>query len=117
MSDLVTVDCEAGWLSFGSLDGFLYSFSPTGELRKFPKSALLNSVIQVNPVLDCSGYAVYISRTEMEGKVSQTIAEYTHVSALKPKSVVFTLLIPASGSVYWSQSDPGNSNLSLSPSL
>lgn len=77
-----------------------------GDLKKFPKSASLSSVIQVNPVLDCSGYGVYISQTEMEGKTSYTIADYTHVSALKPKTVSFTSLVPASGSVLWSQSDP-----------
>ncbi|KAI3452129.1 hypothetical protein Pfo_008794 [Paulownia fortunei] len=105
-----------GWISFGSLDGFLYSFSPTGALKKFPKSASLNSVIQVNPVLDCSGYAVCISQTEMEGKISQTIAEYTHVSALKPKNVAFTFLVPASGSIYWSESDPSKFLFQLSQS-
>ncbi|KAL0450229.1 UNVERIFIED_CONTAM: protein GAMETE EXPRESSED 3 [Sesamum latifolium] len=97
-----------GWISIGSLDGFLYSFSPVGAPRKFPKPASLDSVIQVNPVLDCSGYAVYISQTEMEGKISQTISEYTYVSALKPKNVAFTLLVPASGSTYQSGIDPGN---------
>lgn len=107
---------ETGWISYGSLDGFLYSFSPSGDLRKFPKSGRLESVIQVNLVLDCSGYAVYISQTEMEGKFSQEIGEYIHVSALKPKSVAFVFLVPDSGSVYWSESDPSNSNLSLSPS-
>ncbi|KAG8384532.1 hypothetical protein BUALT_Bualt04G0127700 [Buddleja alternifolia] len=105
-----------GWISFGSLDGFLYSFSPTGALKKFPRSGGLDNVIQVDPVLDCSGYAVYISRTEMEGKSSQTIGEYTHVSALKPRNVVFTLLAPASGSVYWSESDPSKFMLKLSQS-
>ncbi|KAK4416292.1 protein GAMETE EXPRESSED 3 [Sesamum alatum] len=102
-----------GWISIGSLDGFLYSFSPIGAPKKFPKSASLDSVIQVNPVLDCSGYAVYISQTEMEGKFSQTIAEYTHVSALKPKSVAFTLLAPASGSIYRSGIDPSKFLLKL----
>ncbi|XP_012855368.1 PREDICTED: LOW QUALITY PROTEIN: protein GAMETE EXPRESSED 3, partial [Erythranthe guttata] len=95
-----------GWISFGSLDGSFYSFSPTGDLKRFPRSASLNSVIQVSPVLDCSGYGVYISQTEMEGKAFQTAAEYVRVSALKPKSVAFTLLVPSSGSIYLSESDP-----------
>ncbi|XP_051118946.1 protein GAMETE EXPRESSED 3 isoform X3 [Andrographis paniculata] len=103
-----------GWISFGSLDGHLYSFSPTGDLRKFPRSPSLDSVIQVNPVLDCSGYALYTSTTKMEGKSSHTIAEYTYVSALKPKNVVFTLLVPASSSVYWSESDPSKFLFKLS---
>ncbi|KAL0343561.1 UNVERIFIED_CONTAM: protein GAMETE EXPRESSED 3 [Sesamum angustifolium] len=115
-SDYEPVVDANGWISIGSLDGFFYSFSPIGAPRKFPKSASLDSVIQVNPVLDCSGYAVYISQTEMEGKISQTIAEYTYVSALKPKNVAFTLLVPASGSTYWSGIDPGNFLLKLSQS-
>ncbi|KAG6396174.1 hypothetical protein SASPL_142316 [Salvia splendens] len=95
-----------GWISYSSLDGFLYSFSATGYLKKFPRSASWSSVMQVNPVLDCSGYAIYISQTEMEGKYSQKFADYTHVSALKPKNVVFTSLVPASGSIVWFESDP-----------
>ncbi|PIN26355.1 hypothetical protein CDL12_00894 [Handroanthus impetiginosus] len=105
-----------GWITFGSLDGYLYSFSPRGALRKFPKSASLNSVIQVNPVLDCSGYAVYISQTEMEAKTSQTTAEYMHVSALKPKNVAFTVLVPSSGSIVLSESDPSKFLFKLSQS-
>ncbi|GMJ08475.1 hypothetical protein HRI_004516700 [Hibiscus trionum] len=35
-----------GWVTVGSLDGFLYSFSPTGSLVKFPKADALDSVIQ-----------------------------------------------------------------------
>ncbi|KAL9158001.1 hypothetical protein ABFS82_08G039900 [Erythranthe guttata] len=105
-----------GWISFGSLDGSFYSFSPTGDLKRFPRSASLNSVIQVSPVLDCSGYGVYISQTEMEGKAFQTAAEYVRVSALKPKSVAFTLLVPSSGSIYLSESDPGKILYKLSQS-
>ncbi|XP_042021195.1 protein GAMETE EXPRESSED 3-like [Salvia splendens] len=95
-----------GWISYSSLDGFLYLFSATGYLKKFPRSASWSSVMQVDPVLDCSCYAIYISQTEMEGKYSQKFADYTHVSALKPKNVVFTSLVPASGSVLWFESDP-----------
>ncbi|KDP24373.1 hypothetical protein JCGZ_25669 [Jatropha curcas] len=96
----------AGWISLGSLDGFLYSISPNGVVKKFSKESELNNVIQVSPLLDCSGYAVYICQTEMEGKVSQVIGEYNYISALKPKGVVFTLLVPATGAVYWSESYP-----------
>lgn len=71
-------------------------------------------MIQVSPVLDCSGYALYISQTEMEGKISHIIGEYTYVSALKPKSVIFTLFVPATGSIYWSETYPGNSIFQLS---
>ncbi|XP_047962025.1 protein GAMETE EXPRESSED 3 [Salvia hispanica] len=105
-----------GWISYSSLDGFLYSFSATGYLKKFPRSASWSSVMQVDPVLDCSGYAIYISQTEMEGKYSQKFADYTHVSALKPKNVVFTSLVPASGSVLWFESDPSQFLFHLSRS-
>lgn len=99
-----------GWVSIGSLDGFLYSFSPTGSLKKFSRRNAENDVIQVDPLLDCSGYAVYISQTEMEAKITHTIDEYTHVSAVRPKSASFTLLVPATGSISWSQSYPGTHN-------
>ncbi|KAF2313748.1 hypothetical protein GH714_013135 [Hevea brasiliensis] len=105
-----------GWISIGSLDGFLYSISPTGEVKKFAKASVLNHVIQVSPFLDCSGYAVYISQAEMEGKVSQVIGEYNYVSALRPKGVVFTLLVPATGAVYWSEIYPGQFSSLLSQS-
>ncbi|XP_059452611.1 protein GAMETE EXPRESSED 3-like [Corylus avellana] len=109
---LSAAECEPvvdsnGWISIGSLDGFLYSFSPTGMLKKFSKADTQDSVVQVGPVLDCSGYAVYLSQTEMEGKISRTIGEYTYVSAMRPKNVIFTLLVPATGSIYWSESCTG----------
>ncbi|KAL2522892.1 Protein GAMETE EXPRESSED 3 [Forsythia ovata] len=115
-SDYEPVVDSNGWISVGSLDGFLYSFSPTGDLKIFPNMASLNSVIQVSPVLDCSGYAVYITHTEMDGKMSQTIGGYTYVSAMKPRNIVFTLLIPATGSIYWSESDPGRFSAKMSQS-
>lgn len=68
----------------------------------------MDSVIQVSPVLDCTGYAIYISQTKMEGKISHAVGEYTYVSAMKPKSVHITLYVPATGSIYWSDSYPGN---------
>ncbi|XP_065638872.1 protein GAMETE EXPRESSED 3 isoform X4 [Quercus suber] len=104
------------WVSVGSLDGFLYSFSPTGILKKFSKADTLNCVIQVAPLLDCSGYAVYFSQTEMEGKISQKIDEYTYVSAMRPKTVIFTLLVPATGFTYWSERYPDQFSSSLSES-
>ncbi|OVA05056.1 PSP [Macleaya cordata] len=112
---LPTVDSN-GWISIGSLDGFLYSFSPSGVLRKFPKSTVLNSVVQVSPLLDCSGYAIYISQTVLEGRISQTIGEYTYISAMKPVNVVFTMLIPATGSVYWTETYTGQFSSFLSES-
>lgn len=97
-----------GWISVGSLDGFLYSFSPSGVLNKFSKSDTSDSVIQVSPLLDCSGYAVYISQTEMNQKITRTSGEYTFISTMNPKTAVFSLLVPATGAIYWSESNPGN---------
>ncbi|XVF29410.1 hypothetical protein REPUB_Repub15cG0118800 [Reevesia pubescens] len=105
-----------GWVTIGSLDGFLYSFSPTGTLKKFPKAAALDSVIQFSLFLDCSGYAVYFCQTEMEGKVIHMNDQYTYVSALKPKSSIFTLMVPATGKTYWSESHHGPFLSSLSKS-
>ena len=85
-----------------------YSFSPTGILKKFSKADILNFVIQIAPLLDCSGFAIYFSQTEMEGKISQTIYDYTCASAMRPKIVIFTLLVPATSSLYWSESYPSN---------
>ncbi|XP_058187879.1 protein GAMETE EXPRESSED 3 isoform X1 [Rhododendron vialii] len=114
---LSTTDCAPvidsnGWLSIGSLNGFLYSFSPTGILKKFPKADAEDSVLQFSPLLDCSGYAIYISQTVMDGKISRTIGDYSYISALKPVKVVFTLLVPATGSVYWSESYPASGQFS-----
>ncbi|KAL5547388.1 hypothetical protein UlMin_007075 [Ulmus minor] len=78
-----------GWISLGSLDGFLYSFSPDGVLKKFSKAIASDSAIQVGPVLDCSGYAVYISQTEMEGKSSRVVGYYTYTSSLKPNQIKY----------------------------
>lgn len=89
----------------------MYSFSPSGDFRKFPKVNVLDSVVQVSPLLDCSGYAIYFSQTSMTGKISRTIGEYTYISAMKPKKVVFTMLVPATGSVYWTETYTGTSNL------
>ncbi|KAL8247048.1 hypothetical protein R6Q59_008264 [Mikania micrantha] len=97
-----------GWISIGSLDGFLYSISPSGFVKIFPPRNNLNTVIQVKPVLDCSGYAIYISRTKMEGKISRANDENTFVSAMKPLKTIFTLLVPATGAVLWSESYPGS---------
>ncbi|KAK8469182.1 hypothetical protein PHAVU_005G010600 [Phaseolus vulgaris] len=97
-----------GWISIGSLDGFLYSFSPNGVLKKFSRMNAKNSMIQVGPFLDCSGFAVYSSQIEMEGKVSHTVGEYTLVSAIRPKGALFTMLVPATGSIYWSERYPGH---------
>ncbi|KAG6777506.1 hypothetical protein POTOM_017331 [Populus tomentosa] len=118
---LGSAECEPvvdsnGWVSIGSLDGFLYSISPTGALKKYSKASEQDYVIQVSPHLDCSGNAVYMSQTEMEGKVVRTVGESTCVSAMKPKGVLFTMLVPATGVIHWSESYPGKVSSMLSQS-
>ncbi|PQM41017.1 hypothetical protein Pyn_06635 [Prunus yedoensis var. nudiflora] len=115
-ADYTPVVDSNGWISIGSLDGFLYTFSPTGVLKKFSRTAVTDSVIQVSPILDCTGFAYYISQTDMEGKISRTDGEYTYVSAMKPKSVLLTLYVPATGSIYWSESYPGQFSSFMSQS-
>lgn len=97
-----------GWISIGSLDGYLYSFSPKGVLKKFPKVLNMDSVIQVSPVLDCSGYAIYVSQTQIEGKSTRIIGDYTYISGMKPEGVIFTLINPVTGTIFWSEKYPGN---------
>lgn len=100
--------CAQGWISIGSLDGFLYSISPTGDVKKLLEPSASESVIQVSPVPDCSGFGVYTSQTLVEAKSTQTIDNYTYISALKPVDNVFTLLTPGTGTVYWSSKYIGN---------
>lgn len=73
-----------------------------------PKVLNMDSVIQVSPVLDCSGYAIYVSQTEIEGKITRIIGDYTYISAMKPMGVIFTLISPATGTIFWSEQYPGN---------
>ncbi|WCJ25394.1 gamete-expressed 3 [Euphorbia peplus] len=105
-----------GWVSIGSLDGFVYSISRTGEVKKFAKASEQNHVIQVSPHVDCSGYAIYISQAELEGKMSLKIGDYDYVTAMKPKAAVFTLFVPETGAIYWSEKSPGQVLSSLSQS-
>ncbi|KAK4706589.1 hypothetical protein R3W88_033852 [Solanum pinnatisectum] len=107
MADYTPAVDSNGWISIGSLDGYLYSFSPKGVLKKFPKVLNMNSVIQVSPVLDCSGYAIYVSQTQIEGKITRIIGDYTYISAMKPKGIIFTLINPATGIIFWSEQYPG----------
>ncbi|KAK8510407.1 hypothetical protein V6N12_011773 [Hibiscus sabdariffa] len=111
-AELSPVVDSYGWVSIGSLDGFLYSFSPTGTLAKFPKADALDSVIQYSIFLDCSAYAVYICQTEMEEKFIHVNDQFTQVSAMKPKRSVFTLMVPSTSKIYWSESNHGGPFLS-----
>ncbi|PVH38408.1 hypothetical protein PAHAL_5G252300 [Panicum hallii] len=106
-----TVD-NNGWMSIGSLDGILYSISPDGDLRKLFEETALDSAIPVDPVLDCSGFSMYVAKTVVEGKSIWTTGEYTSVSVMKPSRSLVTLLDPANGTIYWTGEYPGNlSNL------
>ncbi|CAN4123107.1 unnamed protein product [Withania somnifera] len=107
MADYAPAVNSNGWISIGSLDGYLYSFSPKGVLKKFPKVLNMDSVIQVGPVHDCSGYAIYVSQTRIEGKITRIIGDYTYISAMKPDGVIFTLINPATGTIFWSEKYPG----------
>ncbi|XP_008675465.1 protein GAMETE EXPRESSED 3 [Zea mays] len=115
--NLPTVDSN-GWMSIGSLDGALYSISPDGEMRKFLGETANGSVIHVGPVLDCSGLSMYVAKTIAEGKSIQTTGDYTYVSVKKPSFILFTLLAPATGTIYWTGEYPGElSNLLSSSDL
>lgn len=85
----------------------MYSLSPSGVLKKHLTETASYSVFQVGPVLDFSGYAVYIAQTRMEAKTIHTIGEYTSISAMKPREIIFTMLTPAAGTVYWTAKYPG----------
>ncbi|CAO2165466.1 unnamed protein product [Urochloa humidicola] len=103
---LPTVDSD-GWLSIGSLDGTLYSISPDGDMRKFLEETAHDSAIHVDPVLDCSGFSMYIAQTIVEGKLIQTSGNYTSVSVMKPSRMLVTLFAPANGTTYWTGEYPG----------
>ncbi|XP_020105645.1 protein GAMETE EXPRESSED 3 [Ananas comosus] len=105
-----------GWISIGSLDGNLYSISPNGDTKKFLEATSTDSVIHASPVVDCSGFSVYVSQTVMEAKSSRTVDNYTYISAMKPLSVLFTLLAPATGTIYWTGQYPGEMSSLLSRS-
>nr|CAD1823900.1 unnamed protein product [Ananas comosus var. bracteatus] len=102
--------------SIGSLDGNLYSISPNGDTKKFLEATSTDSVIHASPVVDCSGFSVYVSQTVMEAKSSRTVDNYTYISAMKPLSVLFTLLAPATGTIYWTGQYPGEMSSLLSRS-
>ncbi|WJX23754.1 hypothetical protein P8452_12943 [Trifolium repens] len=100
---------QDGYLSVHWMDSFTH-FRQPGYSRKNTE----NSIVQVGPFLDCSGFAVYSSQIEMEGKVSHSIGEYTIFSAIRPKVAIFTMLVPATGSIYWSEEYPGQLSTLLS---
>ncbi|KAJ0971561.1 hypothetical protein J5N97_019520 [Dioscorea zingiberensis] len=114
MEDTLPVVDSNGWVSISSIDGYLYSFSPNGDLKKFLQKSSTDSVAQVSPVLDCSGFAVYVSQTIMEVKSSHNIRDYTYISAMNPQKLVVTLLAPATGTVYWMGTYPGDLSRFLS---
>lgn len=98
-----------GWVSIGSLDGYLYTFSPSGVLTKHLKATAINSVIQISPVIDSSGFAVYVWQTRMNEKLGHFNGEHTYISAMEPLGIVLTLLVPATGAVFWTENYHGKS--------
>ena len=96
-----------GWMSIGSLDGILYSISPDGDMRKLFEETALDSAIPVDPVLDCSGFSMYVAKTVVERKLIWTTGEHTSVSVMKPSHILVTLLDPANGTIYWTGEYPG----------
>ncbi|PQQ17113.1 hypothetical protein Pyn_27834 [Prunus yedoensis var. nudiflora] len=66
--------------------------------------------------LSTADYTPVVDSNDMEGKISRTVGEYTYVSAMKPKSVLLTLYVPATGSIYWSESYPGQFSSFMSQS-
>ncbi|CAN8306928.1 unnamed protein product [Cochlearia groenlandica] len=108
-----------GWISIGSLDGSLYSFSRTGELRKTPEYAEPDSPIHVAPLLDCSANAVYFAKTLLQVETNKFLGnKSTNVYAKKPKTAVLSLVVPKTRSIYWSHSySDQNQSLSLDTDL
>ncbi|KAM0945860.1 putative quinoprotein alcohol dehydrogenase-like superfamily [Dioscorea sansibarensis] len=114
MEDTLPIVDSNGWVSISSIDGYLYSFSPSGYLKKFLQKTASDSVAQVSPVLDCSGFAVYVSQTIMETKLIHNVGNYTYISGVNPQKLVVTLLAPATGTVYWIGTYPGDLSSFLS---
>ncbi|XP_020527396.1 protein GAMETE EXPRESSED 3 isoform X1 [Amborella trichopoda] len=110
---LRTQDCSpvvdsSGWVSIGSLDGFVYVVSPTGVIKKHLEETAPNAVVQVNPILDCSGRAVYVAQLRTKSKKEHNIGGSTYTSALQPVKLVFSKLLPATGKVYFTAEYPGH---------
>ncbi|GAU45592.1 hypothetical protein TSUD_285610, partial [Trifolium subterraneum] len=110
----VTVPTRALVLALDVFSGNILWQGSVGPLSKIDCAPVVDS--NVGPFLDCSGFAVYSSQIEMEGKVSHSIGEYTIVSAIRSKSAIFTMLVPATGSIYWSEEYPGQLSTLLSRS-
>ncbi|KAF3796169.1 GAMETE EXPRESSED 3 protein [Nymphaea thermarum] len=96
-----------GWVSIGSLDGFVYSFSPTGIVHKNLEATAVDSVIQVDPALDCAGRLVYAAQLKVTSKSSHLYGDYSTISVRGPLNLIFTLFVPATGAVHWTGEYPG----------
>ncbi|XP_031483718.1 protein GAMETE EXPRESSED 3 [Nymphaea colorata] len=98
---------STGWVSIGSLDGFVYSFSPTGIVHKNLEATAVDSVIQVDPALDCAGRLVYAAQLKVASKSSHLYGDYSTISVRGPLNLIFTLFVPATGAVHWTGEYPG----------
>ncbi|MCD7446628.1 hypothetical protein HAX54_012114 [Datura stramonium] len=58
------------------------------------------------PAVDSNGYAIYVSQTQIEEKFTRIIGDYTYISAMKSKGVIFMLINPATGTIFWSEQYP-----------
>ncbi|CAN6461891.1 unnamed protein product [Victoria cruziana] len=96
-----------GWVSIGSLDGFVYSFSPTGIVQKNLEATAVDSVIQVDPSLDCAGRLVYTAQLKVASKSSHLYGDYSSISVRGPLTLIFTMFVPATGTVHWTGEYPG----------
>ncbi|OIW07323.1 hypothetical protein TanjilG_11957 [Lupinus angustifolius] len=92
-----------------SVGPVLYHYS----YRQGCKKNLTDCYFASVPMLDQCEASIYI---DMEGKVSHSISDYTIVSAIRPKAALFTMLVPATGSMYWFESYTGQFLTSLSKS-
>ncbi|KAH7282984.1 hypothetical protein KP509_35G054900 [Ceratopteris richardii] len=102
-SCIPTVDL-LGFVSVGSLDGFIYVISPDGILvDKYLAADSLSLVsILVAPILDCSKQAIYVSQTKVQSKIITKEADGTKgLGITEFLGMNIYLFRPSSGQVLW----------------
>ncbi|XP_078429380.1 gamete-expressed 3 [Wolffia australiana] len=97
-----------GWVSIGSLDGYLYSVSPAGDLRKLLKSSASDSVIRVGSLLDCSGFSLFVAQSHVNAKINRIVGNQTYVSAAKTDNLMFFMLSPSTGAIHYKDRASGD---------
>ncbi|KAI5063968.1 hypothetical protein GOP47_0020638 [Adiantum capillus-veneris] len=99
-----------GFVSVGSLDGFLYVISPDGAfVRKYLAANNLSLVsILVAPVLDCSRKALFVAQTRVLSKtIMQKVDGTKGLGITQYLGINLYMLAPSSGQVLWSTLYPG----------